>query len=123
MKTSHKAAFLRAAEYDMAHEAIACLEKHMAGFNQQLEQKFRASDYYDDWPNMQREERVTALEDLQFEITAVACHAELLAAATHAAKSFHHPSCKAQGEYSGQPELYCTCHVQKARAAIAKANQ
>ena len=39
----------------------------------------------------------------------------------HAAASNHHPACKARGEYSSQPEKYCTCHVQKARAALAQA--
>ena len=39
----------------------------------------------------------------------------------HAAMSYHHPSCKAQGEYVAQPERYCTCHVQKARYALAQA--
>lgn len=39
----------------------------------------------------------------------------------HAAMSYHHPSCKAQGEYAAQPERYCTCHVQKARTALAQA--
>lgn len=46
---------------------------------------------------------------------------ELLAACEHAAVSYHHPACKAKGEYSSRPDLYCTCHVQKARAAIARA--
>ena len=55
-------------------------------------------------------------------------HATLIAAAPamyealrHAAMSYHHPSCKAQGEYVAQPERYCTCHVQKARYALAQA--
>ena len=44
---------------------------------------------------------------------------ELLEACKHAAHSYHHPACKCRGEYSANPELYCTCHVQKAHAAIA----
>ena len=39
----------------------------------------------------------------------------------HAAMSHHHPACKAKGEYTAQPERYCSCHVQKARAALAQA--
>ena len=39
----------------------------------------------------------------------------------HAAMSYHHPACKCKGEYSANPELYCTCHVQKAQAALAQA--
>ena len=39
----------------------------------------------------------------------------------HAAMSLHHPHCKAKGEYSAQPERYCSCHVQKAKAALAQA--
>ena len=39
----------------------------------------------------------------------------------HAAMSCHHPACKCKGEYASQPERYCTCHVQKARQAIAQA--
>ena len=42
-------------------------------------------------------------------------------ALSHAAMSYHHPACKCKGEYSANPELYCTCHVQKARAALAQA--
>ena len=56
-----------------------------------------------------------------FIVTACNAHEELLAACQHAAVSEHHPACKAHGEYSANPERYCTCHVQKARAAIAKA--
>jgi len=55
-------------------------------------------------------------------------NAHLIAAApamyealSHAAMSYHHPACKCKGEYSANPELYCTCHVQKARAALAQA--
>ncbi len=39
----------------------------------------------------------------------------------HAAMSCHHPACKCKGEYASQPERYCTCHVQKARQALAQA--
>ena len=46
---------------------------------------------------------------------------DLLEACKHAAASCHHPACKCSGEYSANPEQYCTCHVQKARAALAKA--
>ena len=42
-------------------------------------------------------------------------------ALSHAAISTHHPSCKCTGEYSANPEWYCTCHVQKARTALAQA--
>lgn len=62
-----------------------------------------------------------ALADAAFIVRACNAHDALLAAAEHAAKSFHHPACDAKGERSSQPERYCTCHVQKARAAIAKA--
>ena len=47
----------------------------------------------------------------------------LLEACQHAARSEHHPACKCHGEYSGEPERHCTCHVQKARAAIALAEK
>ena len=52
-------------------------------------------------------------------VRALNSHDALVAAAEHAAKSFHHPSCKARGEYSGRPDLYCSCHVQKALMALA----
>ena len=42
-------------------------------------------------------------------------------ALSHAAMSNHHPACKCKGEYSANPERYCTCHVQKAKAALAQA--
>ena len=45
----------------------------------------------------------------------------MLAACQHAAQSFHHPHCKCKGEYLANPEQYCTCHVQKARAALEAA--
>ena len=48
---------------------------------------------------------------------------ELVAALRHAAKSEHHPKCKAHGEYSGNPEKYCTCHVQKCRVELANLGQ
>ena len=44
---------------------------------------------------------------------------KLIVAAEHSAKSCHHPACKATGEYAANPEQYCTCHVQKARIAMA----
>lgn len=44
--------------------------------------------------------------------------AALLEACDHAAKSYHHPACKCKGERSAWPERYCTCHVQKCRAAV-----
>jgi len=50
----------------------------------------------------------------------IAACPDLLEACKHAANSEHHPACKAHGEYSANPELYCTCHVQKALAAITK---
>jgi hypothetical protein len=48
-------------------------------------------------------------------------HDALVAACQHAAMSPHHPACKCKGEYSANPEQYCTCHVQKAVAALAAA--
>jgi hypothetical protein len=51
----------------------------------------------------------------------IAAAPDLLEACRHAARSEHHSACKCHGEYAGNPEQYCTCHVQKARAAIAKA--
>jgi hypothetical protein len=41
-------------------------------------------------------------------------------ACQHAAMSNHHPACKCKGEKSAFPEQHCTCHVQKARAALEK---
>jgi len=52
---------------------------------------------------------------------AIAAIPDLLAACLHASMSCHHPACKCHGEYSANPERYCTCHVQKARAAMDKA--
>jgi hypothetical protein len=46
---------------------------------------------------------------------------DLLKACEHAAMSEHHPACKCHGEYAAFPDRYCTCHVQKARVAVAKA--
>lgn len=46
---------------------------------------------------------------------------DLLAACRKAAMSCHHPACNCKGENSANPERYCTCHVQVARAAIAAA--
>jgi len=43
----------------------------------------------------------------------------LLSACEHASKSIHHPACKCHGEYSANPETYCTCHVYKAQKALA----
>jgi hypothetical protein len=48
---------------------------------------------------------------------------ELIAALRHAAMSCHHPACKCKGEYSGNPEKYCTCHVQKCRVELANLGQ
>jgi hypothetical protein len=45
---------------------------------------------------------------------------DLIAACEHAAVSYHHPACKCKGEYSANPERYCTCHVYKAQAALVK---
>lgn len=45
---------------------------------------------------------------------------EVKDALQHAASSVHHPACKCNGEYSANPEMYCTCHVQKARAVLDK---
>ena len=53
------------------------------------------------------------------------CHAEkddsvnqaIIDALTHASMSYHHPSCKCA---DGFPENRCTCHVQKAVAALEK---
>ena len=39
----------------------------------------------------------------------------------HAGMSYHHPACKSKGEYAANPEKYCSCHVQKAKAALAQA--
>ena len=39
----------------------------------------------------------------------------------HAAMSYHHPACKCKGEYAANPEKYCSCHIQKAKAALAQA--
>ena len=50
----------------------------------------------------------------------IAAAPELLEACKHSAKSCHHPACKCHGEYTAYPQ-HCTCHVEKARAAIAKA--
>jgi len=52
---------------------------------------------------------------------AIAALPELLTACRHAAMSYHHPACKCHGEYSAMPERYCTCHVQKAQAALNRA--
>jgi hypothetical protein len=58
----------------------------------------------------------------------IRANAHLIAAAPvmyealqHAAMSYHHPACSCKGEYASQPERYCTCHVQKARQALAQA--
>lgn len=51
----------------------------------------------------------------------IASAPDLLEACRHAAQSIHHPACKCKEDYAGQPERYCTCHVQKARAAVARA--
>ena len=51
----------------------------------------------------------------------IAAAPAMYAALEHAAMSCHHPACKCKGEYASQPERYCTCHVQKARQALAQA--
>ena len=51
----------------------------------------------------------------------IAAAPAMYAALSHAAMSNHHPACKCKGEYSANPERYCTCHVQKAKAALAQA--
>jgi hypothetical protein len=56
-------------------------------------------------------------------VRAVNSHEQLLKACRQAAMSHHHPACECKGEYSGRPDMYCTCHVQKARAAIAAATR
>jgi len=48
---------------------------------------------------------------------------DLMSACEHAGMSIHHPHCKAHGEYSANPEKYCTCHVYKSQAALAKAKK
>ena len=53
--------------------------------------------------------------------TLIAAAPAMYEALQHAAMSYHHLSCKARGEYAAQPERYCTCHVQKARTALAQA--
>ena len=60
-------------------------------------------------------------EDNQANGNLIAAAPAMYEALRHAAMSYHHPSCKAQGEYVAQPERYCTCHVQKARYALAQA--
>ena len=58
-------------------------------------------------------ENSDTIADLRAEV------ARLREALQHSARSEHHRACKAHGEYSANPERYCTCHVQKARAALA----
>ena len=53
--------------------------------------------------------------------TLIAAAPAMYEALEHAAMSCHHPACKCKGEYASQPERYCTCHVQKARQALAQA--
>ena len=61
--------------------------------------------------------RVYSLSDAALIAAAPAMYEAL----SHAAMSNHHPACKCKGEYSANPERYCTCHVQKAKAALAQA--
>ena len=52
----------------------------------------------------------------------IAAAPELLKAAKFAAQSYHHPACPTgRPGQGGNPERNCSCHVQVARAAIAKA--
>ena len=51
----------------------------------------------------------------------IAAAPELLAACEWAAKSPHHPACMCRGERAANPERHCTCHIQAANLAIAKA--
>ena len=62
-----------------------------------------------------------SLQTMNANATLIAAAPAMYEALRHAAMSYHHPSCKAQGEYVAQPERYCTCHVQKARYALAQA--
>jgi hypothetical protein len=48
---------------------------------------------------------------------------DIIEALKHASFSYHHPACKWKGDYYNQPEKYCTCYVQKARAALEKINK
>ena len=64
-------------------------------------------------------ERLECEANAKFIVTACNNHDALVGAVKHSAISYHHPACKARGEYAGQPERYCTCHVQKARKALA----
>ena len=59
-------------------------------------------------------------ENAAFIVKACNHFEEMLKALQHASMSEHHPACKAHGERSGFPERYCTCHVQKAKAVLAK---
>ena len=68
-----------------------------------------------------RDEPNTSPTERDANIRLAAAAPDMLEALKHAANSFHHPNCTCKGEYAGRPDMYCTCHVQKARAAIAKA--
>ena len=61
------------------------------------------------------------IRESQANANLIAAAPAMYEALQHAAMSYHHPACKCKGEYSANPELYCTCHVQKAQAALAQA--
>jgi hypothetical protein len=61
------------------------------------------------------------LDEMNANAHLIAAAPAMYEALQHAAMSYHHPACSCKGEYASQPERYCTCHVQKARQALAQA--
>jgi hypothetical protein len=80
-----------------------------------------AEVYVDGCRHPGSDEEFIASEEANANAALIAAAPDMYEALRHAASSYHHPKCKAKGDYAGNPELYCTCHVQKARAALAKA--
>ena len=72
-------------------------------------------------PTIARLSLIDACEEIESNAHLIAAAPAMYEALQHAAMSYHHPACKCKGEYSANPERYCTCHVQKAWAALAQA--
>lgn len=64
---------------------------------------------------------LNGVDERLYDARLIAAAPEMYWACKHASMSIHHPACKCKGERMANPELYCTCHVQKALIAVNKA--